>query len=838
MPCLNPIAAGLVYDPEAAGAECDKCPLNTGRKIVVPPSRIGGRALFVGIEPGLTEEETGIPYTGESGRENDRAIRAAGVRRENFDFSNTRLCRSGVVDKKVDAAATAACAPRLWREIARATAVFPQGKEPLALISTRSPELEGKASLQRTRGLPFTVAPFGASSPLRVPALASYHPAAVLRQRALTVELRADVVKMARLAARRLQWSGCDVLFDPTHSTIRATFDEWIATRAIVSCDIETVPAVHGQDPDPLTDLVRCIGFSTSGGKATKGKALVIGIRSVEHTNRPWACPVHAAVAEVQRFFDAVAAGQARMSWHNGLQYDGVVLKQAGFRVPPPSVVLDTIYAHHVCDPEGFHGLESVAAQLTDAPAWKPANHDGWTDLGDQALHVYCTIDTAVTAEATPKLAAELQRADLIDAYLSDIKYGEACNAMHAAGVGLSLAEVARHRARLESRAAVAIAEARAAAGRDVDLLSPTSVRDYLFGDEGLAPTQFVTQQGLPSTDAKAINELLTRRLPGNVAAFLDALVRYRRAMKWVATYLDLNGSLRLGADGRVHAQWTAFRQKVGRCSAANPNWQQLPGLKLDTDSLQSIVEAAPGNVLVYADMPQFHLRLIAGITRDELWLEAFKANKDVHLINGSTFFHKPVDKVEKFEREFAKIAAYLIVYAGSFDTFRNALRQVYSAKTGKRPYADMPDELMRGAYDSFRKQHGRIVNWWADSLKRFRARGFATTELLRRRNYFRSTIGEDIEKCMSEIVNYDVLGLEGDIMGGSGAAGKFLDAVPPFVYGPGLIMHKHDAMIAEVKAEYAETGKRALLDAMSFTYRDVPIIPETKSGRSLHDLH
>jgi DNA polymerase I-like protein with 3'-5' exonuclease and polymerase domains len=77
----------------------------------------------------------------------------------------------------------------------------------------------------------------------------------------------------------------------------------------------------------------------------------------------------------------------------------------------------------------------------------------------------------------------------------------------------------------------------------------------------------------------------------------------------WLANYVE---GLAPGADGRVHPTWNAHGTPVGRFSVSKPNVGAIPNTKHDPDSMRSIVRAAPGNVLVYADMAQLHLRLIA----------------------------------------------------------------------------------------------------------------------------------------------------------------------------------------------------------------------------------
>lgn len=108
----------MTYDPQAHGAHCNLCPLNTADRIVVPPT-LNTKALrlvIVGEGPGRTEEKLGRPFAGLSGKFLDHRLQKdANVERESCIVTNAALCR-GESDEDNDRAAEC-CAPRLLREL-------------------------------------------------------------------------------------------------------------------------------------------------------------------------------------------------------------------------------------------------------------------------------------------------------------------------------------------------------------------------------------------------------------------------------------------------------------------------------------------------------------------------------------------------------------------------------------------------------------------------------------------------------------------------------------------------------------------------------------------------
>lgn len=83
------------YDPIAAGALCNECPLRGSR--VVPPEGPGDADLvIVGEGPGAQEVKHLKPFIGPSGMVLDEILYAIGLPRRRVWISNTLLCRAEV----------------------------------------------------------------------------------------------------------------------------------------------------------------------------------------------------------------------------------------------------------------------------------------------------------------------------------------------------------------------------------------------------------------------------------------------------------------------------------------------------------------------------------------------------------------------------------------------------------------------------------------------------------------------------------------------------------------------------------------------------------------------
>ena len=114
------------WDPIAAGAHCQICPLNGSRYV---PGELGStgqydvnrlprkpKLIIVGEGPGYSEQILRRPFVGRSGKLLDATLTEAGLSREDCFVTNSHAC---MPQSDEDAALAAeCCAPRLHRELA------------------------------------------------------------------------------------------------------------------------------------------------------------------------------------------------------------------------------------------------------------------------------------------------------------------------------------------------------------------------------------------------------------------------------------------------------------------------------------------------------------------------------------------------------------------------------------------------------------------------------------------------------------------------------------------------------------------------------------------------
>ena len=135
-----------------------------------------------------------------------------------------------------------------------------------------------------------------------------------------------------------------------------------------------------------------------------------------------------------------------------------------------------------------------------------------------------------------------------------------------------------------------------------------------------------------PSTDEDTLVELrLTVKDPESPKAiFLDNLLEWRGLKKMYTTYIE-GWHDKVQDDDRIHGQFKIIGTTSGRLSSSEPNLQQIPKTSVDANIKKQLV-APKGKLYMALDYSQAELRIMAHLSGDETYLEAFAKGQDPHL--------------------------------------------------------------------------------------------------------------------------------------------------------------------------------------------------------------
>ncbi|HSI05264.1 MAG: DNA polymerase [Myxococcota bacterium] len=157
-------------------------------------------------------------------------------------------------------------------------------------------------------------------------------------------------------------------------------------------------------------------------------------------------------------------------------------------------------------------------------------------------------------------------------------------------------------------------------------------------------------------------------------------LARYREVMKLVSAYGEAFLEY-VGADGRLHPTFTQIGANTGRMACHSPNLQSM----VKDSPHRTCFRVAEDRALVTADYGACELRIIAELSGDPVFAEAFARGEDLHARVATAIFGKPVSKNENPElRQRAKAVNFGLAYgmgaqglARAIDTDVNQARQL-----------------------------------------------------------------------------------------------------------------------------------------------------------------
>lgn len=213
---------------------------------------------------------------------------------------------------------------------------------------------------------------------------------------------------------------------------------------------------------------------------------------------------------------------------------------------------------------------------------------------------------------------------------------------------------------------------------RPINLGSSVDLPALMYSEEGFHFEVIKNNEsGKPSTDEETLTNLrLTVKKPDSPKAiFLDRLLELRGLEKMYKTYIE-GWNEKVQDDDRLHGRFLIHGTTSGRLSSVEPNAQQIPKTSVDPN-IKLQLKAPKGTLYIASDFSQAELRIMAHLSGDETYLNAFNSGQDPHLAIAATKYHIPYEealkiyedenhpehKIWKVRRKQAKQIAFGLIY-------------------------------------------------------------------------------------------------------------------------------------------------------------------------------
>lgn len=170
---------------------------------------------------------------------------------------------------------------------------------------------------------------------------------------------------------------------------------------------------------------------------------------------------------------------------------------------------------------------------------------------------------------------------------------------------------------------------------------------------------------------------------------------------------------------GRIHAGYSPWT-RTARLESHDPNGQNVPRLDNDVFKIRRFYVPGRKKIMFFIDFSGFELRLMAWKSGDEVMLDIFNHDGDIHATTGAEIAGVPVDQITKKMRQDAKPANFGIAYGGT----EHALQKTIKTDYGQRKTLDQCLEMVNAVKRAYR----RIPEYQRNIVIEAREKGFVQT--------------------------------------------------------------------------------------------------------------
>lgn len=350
--------------------------------------------------------------------------------------------------------------------------------------------------------------------------------------------------------------------------------------------------------------------------------------------------------------------------------------------------------------------------------------------------------------------------------------------------------------------------------GYEFNINSTKQLGEVLFERLNL-PVIKKTKTGY-STNVEVLNKLKGSH------EIIEAILRYRTLKKLTTTYIDGFIDL-ISEEGKIHSLFNQNITATGRISSQDPNLQNIP---IRTEEGRKIRKAfiPPENFsFVGGDYSQVELRVLAHLSGDQVMIEAFKEDADIHTKTASEVFHVDFDEVTPLQRSNAKAVNFGIVYGIS--------------DYGLSQDLDISRKEAKEYIDNYLDTYKDIRHYMEEIVETGKKQGYVET-IMHRRRYIPELESKNRNiKGFGERValNTPIQGSAADII--KIAMVQIYEGLKKEGINGKLVLQVHDELIIQVEDKEISRVKELLLNTMSHAVElDLPLKVDLNIGKTWYD--
>lgn len=362
---------------------------------------------------------------------------------------------------------------------------------------------------------------------------------------------------------------------------------------------------------------------------------------------------------------------------------------------------------------------------------------------------------------------------------------------------------------------------------------STQAFKNYLYKDLGL-PVLKTTETNREAADDMTMTLLKewcdTNR--SELSGLFSLVQEYRKWDKIKSTYIDGYLKYLNPVTGCIHPELFALSTDTGRMNCRNPNAQNMPRKTNDPIGVRNFIKAPEGCLILSLDFSQIELRVGAFYCRDEVMMDTYRKNGDIHAATSSVIFgvsyEEAQDKHSENYKEHRTIAKN-VNFGTFYGLFPRELQKTLKFKAGVEKSVSECEEIL------FNLKHGyKGLTAWQEETKAEAARRMYSETWLGRRRYLPGITSDNwgqksfAERCA---LNTPIQGTAADIL--KLAITRILAGLPEREWLK-PILQIHDELtfiIPEDRLSEAVAFIRACMEEKPFPEFDLPLIAEASAG-------
>jgi DNA polymerase-1 len=349
------------------------------------------------------------------------------------------------------------------------------------------------------------------------------------------------------------------------------------------------------------------------------------------------------------------------------IKYDWIVLKRNGISLD--GVVFDTMLASYLLNPsKRAHNLDQIAL---DFLGHKTITYEQVAGKGKNALLFsqvpldkavpYACEDADITLMVQDVLLPKLKELGLDELMTSvEMPLVPVLMRMEMQGTGINIDRLHELSKSFEQQLDALEGSIYGLAGETFNIKSSQQLGRILFEKLQLPVQKKTKKKTGYSTDVNVLTVLAGKHeLPA-------LILQHRTLAKLKSTYTDALMDLFNPQTGRIHTSYNQTVAATGRLSSSDPNLQNIPIRTQEGRRIRGAFIPHQGWHLVAADYSQVELRVLAHCSQDEILIQAFQDDEDIHARTACEVFQVSPTELSGELRRQAKAINFGIIYGMS----------------------------------------------------------------------------------------------------------------------------------------------------------------------------